>query len=97
VHVNGVETNVATCGTVTQNSDEDPGYAPPAIDGSTNGVWPNIAHTGNANPWWQVQLASEAEIAKVVIWNRTDGAYTGRGTDAVVALRDSSENVIAWL
>ncbi|MBN1418535.1 MAG: discoidin domain-containing protein, partial [Planctomycetes bacterium] len=32
-------------------------------------------HTGSSpSPWWQVDLGASAEIARIVVWNRCDGA-----------------------
>jgi hypothetical protein len=108
VDVNGVETNVATCGTATQSSNlsalPDPNNTTPAskaIDGNTsNGLYANgsIAHTNNeVHPWWKAQLASNHDIVRVVIWNQLDQTGPPRLTGAIVELLDSSQNVIAWV
>src|SRR5690606_31972795 len=46
-----------------------------------------FSHTDlhDAEPWWQIDLASEREVRYVVLWNRTD--YTpGRLRDITVSL-----------
>ena len=44
-----------------------------ACDGVKNGKWG--FHTGlTESPWWQVDLGERRAIARVVIWNRCDGA-----------------------
>ncbi|MEL7530371.1 MAG: lamin tail domain-containing protein, partial [Bacteroidota bacterium] len=51
------------------------GVASRAVDGNTNGNWSNgsIAHTlKTAQPWWQVDLGSPANITDVHLYNRTN-------------------------
>jgi hypothetical protein len=44
-----------------------------ACDGVKDGTYG--FHTGSAeNPWWQVDLGAATTLARVVVWNRCDGA-----------------------
>ena len=46
-----------------------------AIDGITDGNWPNssVTHTANqATPWWKLELPGPANIAAIQLFNRTD-------------------------
>jgi hypothetical protein len=69
--------NVAPEGVAKQSSNYDSAEARRAIDGRTEGDYAkgSVAHTsGNEdNPWWEVDLKSEREIERLVVWNRTDG------------------------
>ena len=64
--------NIAINGVATQSSSyasDTP--ASKAIDGDTNAA--TMSHTQNQiNSWWKVDLGSEKEINRVVLWNRTD-------------------------
>lgn len=53
----------------------DQGKASNAVDGNRSGVWQegSIAHSRDeVNPWWEVDLGAEYDIASVTIHNRTD-------------------------
>ena len=69
--------NIAVRGKASQSSTDFGGLAQRAIDGNTNGNFAkgkSISHTGrDKDPWWEVDLETEADIDKIVIWNRTDG------------------------
>ena len=76
------QVNVAPGGTATQSSDflvggVEPAVASRAIDGDTNGFFPNgsVTHTqgpGDPAPFWEVDLGRDHQIDEIVIWNRTD-------------------------
>ncbi|MGH1540719.1 MAG: discoidin domain-containing protein [Arenicella sp.] len=58
-----------------QSSTYAAGAANRAVDGNTNGVWAqgSVTHTNNSTqPWWQVDLESNASIESVIVHNRTD-------------------------
>jgi hypothetical protein len=58
-------------------------------DGIKDGKWG--FHTGQAeNPWWQVDLSVSQPIARVVVWNRTDGA-SERAVRLMVRLSDDGK------
>ncbi len=72
-------TNVATGGTATQSSAQEmhtaSASASKAIDGDTDGRYPDVSHTSDssvANEWWQVDLGSSHLLDRIVVWNRTD-------------------------
>ena len=80
--------------TATQSSTL-PGYttagAAAATDGNTDGNFFNgsVTHTNlEANPWWQVDLATSSAIGSVVVWNRTD-CCPDRLTDYWVFISDT--------
>ena len=68
--------NLATDGTASQSSTQWGGVADRAIDGNTNGIWPDgsVSHTNREldNQWWQVDLGQLSLIDEIVLWNRSD-------------------------
>ncbi|MFC6355534.1 alpha-L-fucosidase [Luethyella okanaganae] len=51
------------------------GIASLAVDGITDGRWGegSVTHTQPSNePWWQVDLGSNAAVTAIDLWNRTD-------------------------
>lgn len=67
--------NVAPAGEATQKSTYANAVAQRAIDGNTAGEYDknSVAHTADGDdPWWEVDLKSEQEIERVVIWNRAE-------------------------
>ena len=88
VQVFSGDVNVATDGVATQVSEAFNGPARYAIDGNTSGEYTAGSTTHTAaedNPWWQLQLNKLSNIARIVIWNRTDG---GDGTTLEKLSRD---------
>ncbi len=68
----GERTNLALCGTPNQSSLCFDGPAAEAIDGILSGPT-NWSHTcDDAYAWWDVDLATTAQIEEVVVWNRSD-------------------------
>lgn len=86
--------NVALAGTATQSSTYSTGDAAKAIDGDTNGNWSggSVSHTTSeeANPWWEVFLAEEVTLDRIVIHNRTDNCCTERLSSFIVFVWDES-------
>ena len=74
----GNSSNLAMGKTATQSSSlagYGIGGAAAAVDGNTDGNFFNgsVTHTNSdANAWWQVDLGASANIASIVISNRTD-------------------------
>ena len=67
--------NVALDKNAKQSSTALNALASRAVDGNTNGNWPNnsVTHTDpDANAWWQVDLGEVTDIAQIKVWNRTD-------------------------
>ena len=69
------EENIAVKGKASQSSTAFDGPAKFGNDGNTDGVFTSksTTHTNkDSNPWWEVALEKEANIDRVVIWNRED-------------------------
>ena len=69
-------TNLALNGIASQSSTYGNGFASFANDGNTFGDSPwtaDLQHTdnGEAEPWWQVDLGTSAEVKNVQIYNRS--------------------------
>lgn len=88
--------NIARQGKATQSSTDYDGAAKLAIDGNTDGHYFNAkstTHTAQAeNPWWEVDLKAVKPIARIVIWNRTDGAVGSRLANFRVTVLDEKRN-----
>jgi Protein of unknown function (DUF1553)/Protein of unknown function (DUF1549)/Planctomycete cytochrome C len=81
VQVFSGDTNIALKGKASQSSTAFEGDAARAIDANTNGIYAeanSTTHTATeSSPWWEVELPEQAQIDKLVIWNRTDnGIHT---------------------
>ncbi len=90
--------NIARKGSASQSSTDFEGQASRAIDGNTNGYFfeaNSVTHTaGEANPWWEVKLASVGTIERIVVWNRMDSGTEKRLANARVAILDDARTVI---
>ena len=69
--------NVAIFGAASQSTTSHSGAAGRAIDNNTSGRYRDgsVTHTNGSRqtqPWWQVALPQQTEIAKVVLHNRED-------------------------
>jgi len=67
--------NAALSGTARQSSTDFGGQASAAIDGNTDGHYPNgsVTHTANTRqPWWEVDLGETKDIKQIVINRRSD-------------------------
>ena len=68
--------NLARKGTATQSSTGFGGEAHRAIDGNRDSSYSSgsITHTatGDASPWWEVDLGDEFGLSRVDLWNRQD-------------------------
>ncbi|MBC9719438.1 discoidin domain-containing protein [Streptomyces sp. TRM66268-LWL] len=67
------------------------GEATRATNGNLDGRWGHgsVSHTlEEVQPWWQTDLGTSAEIAEVVLWNRTDAA-TDRLRDFYVLVSEA--------
>ncbi|MBA2113300.1 DUF1553 domain-containing protein [Bremerella alba] len=98
VQVFSAENNIALNGKASQSSVDY--NAPPnlAIDGNTNGHFANAMSTTHTkqekNPWWEVDLGTNATIDKVVIWNRTDGDLFNRMKSCRVIILDENRQPV---
>lgn len=83
--------NLARYGDASQSSTDFHGDAIRAIDGKTNGDFyesNSVTHSRlEDNPWWEVKLSTEANISRIVLWNRT-GGVENRLQGAIVQLLD---------
>lgn len=89
--------NVARKGKATQHSTDFGGPPERGIDGNTSGKYSDnsVTHTAQADdPWWQVDLKTTFPIDRIVLWNRTDGATSGRLTDFTVKVLDENQNTV---
>jgi len=90
-------TNVALGKTATQSSIYPGGDAFKAVDGNTNGTFGSgsVTHTNCTDPAasWQVNLGSDTQIARIVLWNRTD-CCSERLNNGVLEVLDASGTVI---
>ena len=91
--------NVARRGRATQSSTAFGGDAQRAIDGKTDGDFfkaQSVSHTDkDREPWWEVDLGADADVDRVVVWNRTDGNVGGRLANFRVSLLDAARKA-AW-
>lgn len=91
--------NVAPRGTATQSTTNWGGVPSRAIDGNTSGAYGDGGQThtieDRPDPWWELDLGSEAAIERVVVRNRTDERFGERLRGANVVLLDASRREIA--
>ncbi len=89
--------NIARRGKASQKNTAHGGEASRAIDGNKSGDFGSGGQThteeNTANPWWEVDLGSEAPIESVIVTNRNEG-YLGKrlqGFTLLVLDRDRKE------
>eukprot|EP00913_Durusdinium_trenchii_P013361 g12542.t1 len=90
--------NIAPAGKPKQSSTTHNGPAKLAVDGKTNGDFfkgKSVTHTATeTSPWWEVDLGRDAEIEKVVIWNRTDNGLQKRLVNFRLILLDAKRKPV---
>jgi hypothetical protein len=89
--------NVARKGTAKQSSTDYAGPAKYAIDGNTDGNYQakSTTHTKNENsPWWEVDLATDQPIDRIVVWNRSDNSVGTRLNGFRVSILDANRQVV---
>lgn len=89
------EKNLAPLGTASQSTTAYQGAAPRAIDGLADGMWSSrsVTHTSfQTNPWWEVALADNAEVSRVVLHDRIDNCCTSRLQNVYVFLSETPFN-----
>lgn len=96
---NGQPENIAPQGTAIQSSTSADGDAKLAIDRNTDGEYRktnSTTHTAgtSAQQWWEVDLGSQRELTKIIIWNRTDGDYGKRIKNYRLVLLDDQHRPI---
>jgi len=84
--------NLARLGKASQSSTDDRSAAELAIDGRAGGDvagGARIATTGMQNdPWWELDLRTQRDIERIVVWNRTDGGFENRLQSFTVTILD---------
>jgi len=88
--------NLALQGTASQFSTNSGAVASRAIDGNTDGLYSNNSVTKTSSsfrPWWEVELAENSIIDKIVLFNRTD-CCTARLDNYVVYLLNEKRQVV---
>lgn len=89
--------NLAAKGKASQSSQYAGAAAPLANDGNTAGDYAkgSVAHSAEQeNPWWEVDLGAELALAKVVVWNRTDGGTGSRLEGFHLVALDAKRNPV---
>lgn len=90
--------NIALKGSASQSTTDEGGDAKLAIDGNTDGryaVAKSTTHTRvSSNPWWELDLQSQRDIQRVVIWNRTDNEVSKRLAGYRVQVMDADRKVV---
>ena len=89
--------NIATTGEATQSSTTLNAPAKLAIDGKTDGNFDanTTTHTDKSeNPWWELDLKAVHELARIVIWNRTDNGLQSRLSDFRLTILDDRREVV---
>lgn len=89
--------NLAAKGDAKQSSTDYEGEAKRANDGNTNGHFyeaKSTTHTAiSDDPWWEVDLKTEQQLDRLVIWNRTDGAGERLVNAKVIVLNEKREPI----
>lgn len=89
--------NIAPAGEARQSTTDFGGPAKLAIDGNTDGNFAgakSTTHTAiSTDPWWEVDLKTNAPIDRVALWNRTDGASERLNGFRIVVLNEKREPV----
>ena len=93
------EENVAVTGKASQSSTDFGGNVAYVNDGNTDGLFNNksVTHTAISNdPWIEIDLGSERDIDRIVLWNRTDGgeAIQNRLRGYKISLMDADRQTV---
>jgi hypothetical protein len=97
VEVLSAGTNIARKGTARQSSTYLAAGAKRAIDGNRDGKFDkgSTTHTnGENNPWWEVDLNTDAPIERIGVWNRTDGDVGKRLKGWTLSILDKDRKVV---
>ena len=93
-------TNLALGQPTVQSSTGFQGVSSRAVDGDTNGRYgaASVTHTNRneSQPWWQVDLGQESDIATIEIWNRTDGSLGNRLRDFTLFVSDEDTSELSF-
>ncbi|MBJ7429897.1 MAG: discoidin domain-containing protein [Gemmataceae bacterium] len=90
--------NLARKGKATQSTTSNGGDASKAIDGNKSPTFADGGQThsaeGTDNPWWELDLGSEAVIESIIIYNRADGALGSRLNNFTVKVLDKDKKEV---
>ena len=90
--------NLARKGKATQSSTSNGGDASKAIDGNKSPTFADGGQThsaeGTDNPWWELDLGSEAVIESIIIYNRADGALGSRLNNFTIKVLDKDKKEV---
>lgn len=90
--------NIALRPSVRQSGVSEGNYAPQnAVDGNTIGSddgHPYFHSWDTSDPWWEVDLGSEQEIDRMLVWNRSDADLFTRMNHFRIRVLDSSRKVV---
>ena len=70
-----------------------------AVDGSTNGLWHNGSVTctkPETGAWWEVDLAADYELSRIVIFSRTDTHVERLNSMEVLLSRPGANPTSIW-
>jgi hypothetical protein len=85
-------------GTATQSSTGYGGEAKRANDGKTEGDYfkgQSVSHTqSEKDPWWEVDLGTESDLDRIVVWNRTDSNTGTRLANFRVSVLDAEKKAV---
>lgn len=91
-------TNIAARATASQSTTTWGGVAARAIDGNTSGAYDDKGQThtieDRTDPYWELDLARETDIDRIVIWNRTDEEFGHRLDGAILSVLDAQRKVV---
>lgn len=96
VQVYRANRNIALQGTAKQATTLGNGYAERAVDGNVTGNFfaGSVSHTTMADhPSWELDLGSEGEVSRIVLFNRTD-CCQGRIVPAKVSLLNGAKQIV---
>ena len=90
--------NIARKGKASQSSTSNNGNASKAIDGNKSPNYTDGGQThsaeGTDNPWWELDLGTEAVIESIVIYNRADGALGSRLNNFTIKVLDKDKKEV---
>jgi len=90
--------NIARSGKATQSSTSNGGSADKAIDGNKSDSFANGGQThsaeGTDNPWWLLDLGTEAPIESILIFNRADGNLGSRLNNFTLKVLDKDNKEV---
>lgn len=98
VFAKGGNDNIALNKSTKQSSTGWGGTSNRAVDGNRSGNYRHrtTSHTNNHNSWWEVDLGTDYDIRKIIIYTRTD-CCQGRISGSNIKLLDSSRKTVKMI